>query len=90
MAFGLEIYNLIPDPVYQIIHVIELLLGLYFAYKANSMGAQKAAVGFVLWGLTGLVSLLVHLGYVALPFSHLVDRVFFLVAMILFYMSWKK
>jgi len=90
MPFGNEIYNLFPNEFYMLVHVVELLLGLYFGYKANSMGVGKAAAAFVLYGLTGLVHLLTHVGTLTLPFSHLVSRVFLLVAVILFAMAWKK
>ncbi len=90
MAFGQEIYNLFPNEFYMLVHVVELVLGLYVANKANSMGNGKAALAFVLYGLTGLIHLLTHLGMLTLPFSHLVSRVFLLVAVILLYMGWKK
>ena len=90
MVFGQEIYNLFPNEFYEGVHVVELLLGLYFAYKANSMGAPKAALAFFLYGLTGLLHLFSHLGITTLPFSHLVSRVLLLVAVILMAKAWKK
>ena len=90
MAFGDEIYNLFPNEFYELVHVVELVVGLYVANKANGMGNSKAAVAFVLYGLTGLLHLLTHLGITTLPFSHLVSRVFLLIAVILLYLGWKK
>ena len=34
MAFGLEIYNLIPNEGYMLVHLIEILFGLYLAKMA--------------------------------------------------------
>ena len=90
MAFGQEIYNLLPNEAYEVIHIVELLLGLFAAYKANKAGMGKASLAFLLYGLSGLVHLTAHLGMTTLPFTHLTSRVLLLVAVILLIMQSKK
>ena len=90
MPFGQEIYDLFPNEFYELVHVVELVLGLFAAYKVSQAGMKNVAIAFFLYGLTGLVHLLTHLGITTLPFSHLVSRVFVLVAVILIYRELKK
>ena len=90
MAFGLEIYNLLPNEAYLVIHLIVLILAGMLAMKAFEM--KKSAWGY-LFGLLAVAELvheLAHLGIVVLPFSHLVQEVLILVGLLLVWMEMKK
>lgn len=90
MAFGLEIYNLLPNEAYMLVHVIALILGALLAKKAFSMSKQAWGWLFAFYAISELVHLLAHFGIVVLPFSHLVQEVLLLVGFIMVYMEMNK
>ena len=91
MAFGQEIYNLIPNEGYMLVHAIEIILGLYIFWMAWQKGEKmrKAAIFFLLYAIIGLVNLLTHFGTFTLAFTHLVDTVLLLVGVILLMLGMK-
>ncbi|MBI5225661.1 hypothetical protein HY994_00285 [Candidatus Micrarchaeota archaeon] len=91
MPFGEAIYNLLPNMVYEVIHFVALILGLFLAKKCMDMGAEGKAWMplFVLYGLSELGWLLVHTGVFAWQFAHLLQEVFLLVGMVLGAMAMK-
>lgn len=90
MAFGLEIYNLLPNEAYMVVHLIGLLLGAWLAMKAFEMKKNAWGYLFGLYAVSELVHELAHLGIVVLPFSHLVQEVLLLIGLILVAMDMKK
>jgi hypothetical protein len=89
LAFGDEIYNLIPNVGYMVVHLLGLLIGLYTAKMAMSKGWGSTAKLVGLYAVTELVFLLAHLGVLTLPFSHLVAEVLLLVGVLLVMMEAK-
>lgn len=91
MPFGGEIYGAIPDMGYMLVHLIELGLGLYLW---NMWKAKNAALSWLalIYGITGLLYLVTHPSGGAVlhtGFTHLLDRVLFLVAFLLVWQSKK-
>ena len=79
MAFGTEIYNLLPNEAYMLVHAISLVLGLWLAMKAFEMKKTSWGYLFGLFALSELMHELSHLGITTLPFTHLLQEVFLLV-----------
>ena len=90
MAFGTEIYNLLPNEAYMLVHAIGLVLGLWLASKAFEMKKPTWGYLFGLYALSELLHELTHLGITTLPFTHLLQEVLLLVGMILVMMDMKK
>lgn len=90
MAFGTEIYNLLPNEAYMLVHVIALLLGLWLAWKANELKKTSWSILFAFYAISEFVHLLSHLGVTTLPFSHLVQEVLLLIGFILVALDLKK
>ncbi len=90
MAFGLEIYNLIPNEGYMLVHLIEILFGLYLAKMAMEGKHSGWMWLFVFYAINGVVFELAHMGTLVLPFAHLVSQVLLLLGMIMVYMDMKK
>lgn len=89
MAFGLEIYNLLPNEAYMLVHLIALVLGVLLAMKAGEMKKGAWSILFWFYAVSELVHLLTHLGIFVLPFSHLVQEVLLLVGFILVWKDMK-
>lgn len=83
MAFGLEIYNLLPNDAYTVIHLIAMLLGAWLASKA--FGSNKGTWGilFAFYAIAELGFVLAHIGVFHTLFSHLLAEVLLLVGFIL-------
>lgn len=90
MAFGLEIYNLIPNEGYMLVHLIEILFGLYLAKMAMESKHSGWMWLFLFYAINGVVFELAHMGTIVLPFAHLVSQVLLLIGMILVYLDMKK
>ncbi len=92
MAFGQEIYNLLPNEAYMLVHIIAALLGFYLASKSASMGKEGKAWMplFALYGVSEVLHLATHMGVFTLPFTHLAQEVLLLVGFVLGMMGMKK
>ena len=88
MAFGIGIFSNIPDVAFVVIHLFTFLAGIYFATKAK--GNTKVMGAFALYGFTGLMYALVHLGSIDGYFTHVIETVLVFVAIILIGLSWGK
>ena len=89
MAFGLEIYNLLPNEAYMLVHLIALVLGVLLAMKAGQMKKGAWSMFFWFYAVSELAHLLTHLGVFVLPFSHLVQEVLLLIGAIMIYQEMK-
>ena len=83
MAFGLEIYNLLPNEAYIVVHLIALILGTWLASKA--FGSQKGPWGtlFALYAIAELGFVLAHIGVFHTLFSHLLAEVLLLIGFLI-------
>ncbi len=89
-AFGTEIYNLLPNEAYMLVHLITLLLALWLAMGAYKMKKPVWGHFFVLLALAEVLHELTHLGITTLPFTHLMQQVFILVGLVLIAMDMKN
>ncbi len=92
MAFGQEIYNMIPNEGYMLVHLVEILLGVYLAKMAKEGNHNGWTWLFLFYAVNGVVFELAHVTpqVVTLPFAHLVSQVLLLIGFILVYLDMKK
>ncbi len=74
----------------MLVHLIEILLGLYLAKMAMEGKHSGWMWLFLFYAVTGVVFELAHTGSVTLPFAHLVSQVLLLIGFILVYLDMKK
>lgn len=89
MPFGAFI-NVIPGPVFVVVHAVALLIGLYFARRAFAMGATEFGRAFVLFALAELSYITYHFDWTVFLFAHLISEVLDLLAFILVFMGMTK
>ncbi|QQR92134.1 MAG: hypothetical protein IPJ89_03140 [Candidatus Iainarchaeum archaeon] len=83
MAFGLEIYNLLPNEAYIIIHLIALLVGVWLASKAFSSNKGAWGTLFAFYAIAELGFVLAHIGVFHTLFSHLLAETLLLIGFLL-------
>lgn len=82
MPFG-SFINAIPAPVFMVIHLSALAIGLFFAQRAFKAGASDLGLAFGLFALAELSYLTYHLDWTVFLFAHTISEVLDLVAFIL-------
>lgn len=75
--------NQIPAPVFLLVHLVALLVGLYFAKRAFGSGANLLGWAFGLFALAELSYMTYHLDWTVFLFAHTLSEVLDLVAFIL-------
>ena len=78
----------VPNPVWTVIHLVTAVVAFWFASK--SKGNNNLMWAFVLYGITGLLYTLVHLGQINNYATHIIESVLVFVAFILVGLSASK
>lgn len=78
----IDIYSALPPVLFLVVHVVNLLIGIYGAYWAHSNNQGLWTVVFGLWAVSELVYLTVHLGldFVTQLTAHTLQEVLLLIA----------
>ena len=82
--------NVIPAPVFIVIHVIASLVGVYFARRSFATGMTDFGRGFVLYAVAELCYVTYHLGWTVFLFNHAVGELLALLAFVLIFAGVSK
>jgi hypothetical protein len=82
MPFGAFI-NAIPMPVFLLIHLTALIIGVAFAVQAFRLGRGTLGWAFLLYGLAEVLYITYHLDWTVILFAHTLAEVCDLLAVIL-------
>jgi hypothetical protein len=89
MPFGTFI-NLIPMPVFLVIHLSALLIGVYCAKRSFNAGAADFGRAFTLYAFAELSYLTYHLDWSVFLFAHTISEVLDLAAFALVFAAAAK
>ncbi|MDQ3881138.1 MAG: hypothetical protein M3295_08710 [Chloroflexota bacterium] len=82
-----DFINVIPNPVFLVIHLAAFLIGAYFAWRAFGAGAGGLGWGFTLYALGEISYMTYHLNWTTFLFAHLISEVLVLVAFVIIFVS---
>ena len=82
-----DFINVIPNPVFLVIHLAAFLIGAYFAWRAFGAGSTGLGWGFSLYALGEISYMTYHLNWTVFLFAHLISEVLVLVAFIVIFVS---
>jgi hypothetical protein len=82
--------NVIPGPVFILVHAVALVIGVYFARRSFALGARDFGRAFVLFALAELSYVTYHLDWTTFLFAHLISEVLDLLAFIFVFMGLTK
>lgn len=83
-----KVFGAVPDPVWTLVHLVTALVAFWFASKAKEN--KQLMWAFVLYGVTGVLYALVHLGQVNSYTIHILESVLVFIAFIIVGMSVTK
>ncbi len=89
MPFGAFI-NLVPPPVFILVHLVGFVVGVYLAYRAFDAGGRSTRTigwGFILYAIAELVYMTYHLDWTVFLFAHTIAEVLDLVGFILVFVG---
>jgi hypothetical protein len=75
-----DFVNLIPAPVFLLIHLTAFAIGAWFAWRSFEADAALLGWGFALYALGELVYMTYHLDWTVFLFAHTISEVLNLVA----------
>ena len=78
-----DFVNLIPAPVFLLIHLTAFAVGAYFAWRSFDAGASLLGWGFALFALAEISYMTYHLDWTVFLFAHTISEVLDLLAFIL-------
>jgi len=78
-----DFVNLIPAPVFLLIHLTAFAIGSYFAWRSFNAGASLLGWGFALFALAEISYMTYHLDWSVFLFAHTVSEVLDLAAFVL-------
>jgi len=78
-----DFVNLVPAPIFLLIHLTAFAIGGYFAWRSFGAGASRLGSGFGLFALAELSYMTYHLDWTVFLFAHTVSEVLDLVAFVL-------
>jgi hypothetical protein len=78
-----DFVNLIPAPIFLLIHLTAFAIGAYFAWRSFDAGAGLLGWGFTLFAAAELSYMTYHLDWTVFLFAHTVSEVLDLLAFIL-------
>ena len=84
MPFG-DFVNLIPAPVFLLIHLTAFAIGAYFAWRSFNADAGLLGWGFSLFALAEISYMTYHLDWTIFLFAHLLSEVLDLLAFALIF-----
>jgi len=82
-----DFVNLIPVPVFLLIHLTAFAIGAWFAWRSFEADASLLGWGFSLYALGELVYMTYHLDWTIFLFAHTISEVLNLVAMALIFVG---
>ena len=78
-----DFVNLIPAPVFLLIHLTAFAIGAYFAWRSFEADAGRLGWGFALFAAAELSYMTYHLDWTVFLFAHTISEVLDLLAFIL-------
>jgi hypothetical protein len=82
-----DFVNLIPAPVFLLIHLTAFAIGSYFAWRSFDAGASLLGWGFALFALAEISYMTYHLDWSVFLFAHTVSEVLDLAAFVLVFVA---
>jgi hypothetical protein len=82
-----DFVNLIPAPIFLLIHLTAFAIGAYFAWRSFDAGAGLLGWGFSLFALAEISYMTYHLDWTVFLFAHTVSEVLDLLAFVLVFMG---
>ena len=80
-----DFVNVIPAPVFLLIHFTAFAIGAYFSWRSFNADAGLLGWGFSLFALAEISYMTYHLDWTNFLFAHFVSEVFNLVAFVLIF-----
>jgi len=82
-----DFVNLIPAPVFLLIHLTAFAIGAYFAWRSFNAGAGLLGWGFSLFALAEISYMTYHLDWSVFLFAHTLSEVLDLAAFVLVFVA---
>jgi hypothetical protein len=82
-----DFVNLIPAPLFLLIHVTAFAIGAYFAWRSFSADASTLGWGFSLFVLAEISYMTYHLDWTVFLFAHTISEVLDLLAFVLVFLA---
>ena len=82
-----DFVNLIPAPVFLLIHLTAFAIGSYFAWRSFEADAGLLGWGFALFAAAELSYMTYHLDWTVFLFAHTISEVLDLLAFILVFVA---
>ena len=82
-----DFVNLIPAPVFLLIHLTAFAIGAWFAWRSFEADASLLGWGFALYALGELVYMTYHLDWTVFLFAHTISEVLNLGAFVLVFVG---
>ena len=82
-----DFVNLIPAPVFLLIHLTAFAIGAYFAWRSFNAGAGLLGWGFSLFALAEISYMTYHLDWSVFLFAHTISEVLDLAAFVLVFVA---
>jgi hypothetical protein len=80
-----DFVNLIPAPVFLVIHLTAFAIGAYFAWRSFNADAGLLGWGFSLFALAEISYMTYHLDWTVFLFAHTISEVLDLAAFVLIF-----
>ena len=80
-----DFVNLIPAPVFLLIHLTAFAIGAYFAWRSFGADAGLLGWGFSLFALAEISYMTYHLDWTIFLFAHTISEVLDLLAFVLIF-----
>ena len=82
-----DFVNLIPAPIFLLIHLTAFAIGAYFAWRSFNADAGLLGWGFSLFALAEISYMTYHLDWTVFLFAHTISEVLDLAAFVLIFMA---
>ena len=82
-----DFVNLIPAPIFLLIHLTAFAIGAWFAWRSFEADASLLGWGFALYALGELVYMTYHLDWTVFLFAHTISEVLNLAAVALIFVG---
>jgi len=80
-----DFVNLIPAPIFLLIHITAFAIGAYFAWRSFNADAGTLGWGFSLFALAEISYMTYHLDWTVFLFAHTISEVLDLLAFVLIF-----
>jgi hypothetical protein len=82
-----DFVNLIPAPIFLLIHLTAFAIGAYFAWRSFNADATILGWGFSLFALAEISYMTYHLDWTVFLFAHTISEVLDLLAFVLVFVA---